>query len=50
MVSDYIDTFYNRTCRHSHLGGVGDLHTGSPQSKERGPHGHRQNLTGFVFF
>ena len=20
-----------------------------PQSKERGPHGHRQNLTGFVF-
>jgi len=21
-VSDYIDVFYNRTCRHSHIGGV----------------------------
>jgi putative transposase len=22
-IADYIDTFYNRTRRHSHLGGVG---------------------------
>jgi putative transposase len=28
-VFDYIEMFYNRTCRHSHLGGV------SPEAFER---------------
>ena len=25
-VADYIDTFYNRTRRHSHLGGLSPVH------------------------
>jgi putative transposase len=34
-ISDYIDTFYNQTRRHSHLGGV------SPAEFEAAAKGHR---------
>jgi len=37
-VADYIDTFYNRTRRHSHLGGL------SPEQFEAAHKPHRKRL------